>query len=204
MQKIYDEFATTYDEHRGLFDMSEILEIYWRSLNRRKGTLLDLGCGAGEPFAKWFVGRGWQVKGVDFSEKMLALASRYVPGMETIQMDMKAVDFEPHQFNAVTSIYSLFHLSLADQDTLFRKVFHWLKPGGKMLFTYATKAYTGSDQFEGTIEFMGRPLFYAHTTPEALRNTLENLGFTVEDEQYRTLGGETFLWVTIRKERSEQ
>jgi hypothetical protein len=68
-----------------------------------------------------------------------------------------------------------------------------------MLFTYATQFYTGSKQFEGTIQFMGRPLFYAHTTPQALRKILGETGFTVEDEQYRTIGGERFLWIMLRK-----
>jgi cyclopropane fatty-acyl-phospholipid synthase-like methyltransferase len=130
---------------------------------------------------------------------MLELASKYVPEMETIRVDMRKVDFTGERFDAVTAIYSLFHLPLADQNRLFKQVFHFLKPGGKMLFTYATQFYTGSKQFEGTIQFMGRPLFYAHTTPQALRKILGETGFTVEDEQYRTIGGERFLWIMLRK-----
>ncbi|HOC59654.1 MAG TPA: hypothetical protein PKN70_06880, partial [Smithellaceae bacterium] len=45
---------------------------------------------------------------------------------------------------------------------------HWLRPGGKLLFTYATKEYTGADIFNGFKKFMGENLFYSHTTPENL------------------------------------
>lgn len=199
MREIYDEFAATYDANRGQFDMSEILDSYWRRLDQPRGKLLDLGCGAGEPFAKWFADRAWDVTGVDFSRKMLQLAAKYVPRMETIQADMRAVDFNSGVFDAITGIYSLFHIPVNDQQALFKKAYGWLRPGGKMLFTYATKDYTGSERFEGFKEFMGRRLFYAHATPPELKNGLEKIGFKIEDKRYHFLGGETFLWVTISK-----
>ena len=65
--------------------------------------------------------------------------------------------------------------------------------------TYATADYTGHDEFEGTREFMGQALFYSHTTPERLRTQLATAGLDLVDEQHRTIGGETFLWVTVAR-----
>lgn len=196
LREIYDSFADTYEANRGLFDMRPIFEDFWRALNKTSGDALDLGCGAGEPFARNFIDRGWRVTGVDFSPRMLQLAQRFVPEMQRVQGDMTQVEFAPRSFDAITAVYSLFHLPRAQHPALFANIANWLRPGGKLLFTYATRHYTGADRFDGTIEFMGKPLYYSHDTPEQLREQLAKAGLEIESEDWREIGGETFLWVT--------
>lgn len=199
IREIYDRFAQTYDKNRYLFDMTDVMDDFFRRLPSIKGSLLDLGCGAGEPFPAYFIQKEWQVTGVDFSSKMLELAHRYQPAMKTIAADIREVEFPDEQFDAVTTIYCLFHIEYEKHEGIFRKIYRWLKPGGRGLFTYATKAYTGADSFSGYRKFMGERLFYSHTTPEKLREILETIGFKIDAFQYRSIGGETFLWVTIAK-----
>ena len=200
---IYDRFAATYEANRGLFDMTEVLEAFFGLLDIEKGRLLDLGCGAGEPFARFFVDRGWQATGVDFSGKMLEMAARYVPEMTTLRADMRQVEFAAGRFDAITAIYSLFHVPRDDHEALFEKWHHWLRPDGKALFTYATKAYTGSDEFDGYKKFLNEELYYSHKRPEELYADLERVGLGVEAADYRTIGGETFLWVTVGRRPTE-
>jgi SAM-dependent methyltransferase len=200
MQAIYDEFAADYEQSRGRFDMSAVLESFDRVVGPAPGKLLDLGCGAGEPIASAFVQRGWSVLGVDFSPEMLKLASQYVPGMLLLHADMRRLGcLAPGQFDAITAVYSLFHLPLDDQVALFANLQRWLRPGGAALFTYATREYTGRDRFSGSREFMGRELYYAHTTPDELEQQLTGAGLAVRAMDYRAIGGETFLWVTVTK-----
>ncbi|MHB8136830.1 MAG: class I SAM-dependent methyltransferase [Smithellaceae bacterium] len=199
LQEIYNRFADTYDKSRGLFDMSDVITDFFKRLPCRTGRLLDLGCGAGEPFPAYFIARGWQVTGVDFSFRMLEMAHRYQPDMETIFADIGEVDFPDEQFDAITSIYCLFHIEYQKHADIFRKMYRWLKPGGKSLFTYATKEYTGGEIFNGYKEFLGERLFYSHMTPGNLSATLISTGFTIESARYRQIGGETFLWMTIAK-----
>lgn len=199
LQKIYDRFAETYDKNRGLFDMTDVIDDFYKRLPRESGRLLDLGCGAGEPFPAYFIQNGWQVTGVDFSARMLELAGHYQPKMKTIFADIRTLKLSDYQFEAVTAIYCLFHIERQKHEEIFRKIYRWLKPGGMALFTYATKEYTGADIFDGYKEFMGEKLFYSHTTPENLTATLKSTGFSVESSQYRSIGGETFLWLTVAK-----
>jgi len=197
--RVYNEFADTYDESRGVFDMTAVFDSFYRNLGINQGKVLDLGCGAGEPIAAAFVKRGWSVTGVDFSEKMLELASRYVPKMRTLLADMREVDFGPGEFDAVTIIYALFHVPRVDQAALLERMFRWLRPGGKALFTYATREYTGQDEFDGYKEFMGQQLYYSHKTPDDLYEDLLTIGFEIQAKDYRDIGGEVFLWVTVCK-----
>ena len=69
LQEIYDGFAETYEENRGLFDMTEVFDPFYAGLKAKQGRLLDVGCGAGEPFARFFIDRGWTVTGVDFYDR---------------------------------------------------------------------------------------------------------------------------------------
>jgi len=196
LARIYDDFAETYEANRGVFDMTAVFDAFYSRLEGEPGKLLDLGCGAGEPFAAAFIRRGWAVTGVDFSERMLELARDYVPNMQTHFSDMREVDFEPGSFDAVTLIYALFHLPVEDQTALFGRIFRWLRPDGRLLFTYATSDYTGQDTFDGYKEFMGQPLYYSHKTPDGLYQDLQRIGFGVEATDYRNIGGEVFLWVS--------
>jgi len=199
LRDIYNGFARTYDRNRGQFDMAEVFDDFYARLGPGGGRLLDLGCGAGEPFAQYFIDRGWGVTGVDFSEDMLELASRYVPQMQRIHADMCEVEFPSACFEAITAIYSLFHVPSSEHAVLFNKFRRWLRPRGKALFTYATREYTGSIEFDGFREFMGQQLYYSHKSPEQLYADLEASGLEVESADYRNIGNETFLWVTAGK-----
>ncbi len=196
---IYNEFAATYEANRGMFDMSEVFDSFYRRLDVKNGHALDLACGAGEPFAATFLKNGWAVTGVDFSGKMLEMAAKFVPEMRVICEDVRNVDFPAGEFDAVTMIYALFHLPRDDHQALLEKIHCWLRPGGKLLFTYATQEYTGQEEFDGYKEFMGRHLYYSHKSPESLRADLERLAYEIEGWDYREIGGETFLWVTAGK-----
>lgn len=197
--QIYDAFADTYEQNRGLFDMSAVFEGFFQRFTGTVGNLLDLGCGAGEPFAAAFIRRGWTVTGVDCSARMLELAARHVPEMMRILSDMREVRFESGRFDAVTLVYALFHVPRDDHAALFGRIFQWLKPSGRLLFTYATREYTGQDTFDGYKAFLGEDLYYSHKRPEDLYADLEGIGFVIEAQDYRAIGGETFLWVTALK-----
>lgn len=179
--------------------MQPVLDDFFALLPARSGALLDLGCGAGEPVAKTFVEHGWDVTGVDFSSSMLALAAHYVPAMQPILADMREVSFASGQFDAITAIYSLFHVPSADHPALFTRLHDWLRPGGRLLFTYATADYTGTECFDGWKTFLGQRLYYSHTTPEALRDQLESARLRPETMILRDIGGERFLWVTATR-----
>lgn len=199
LREIYDVFAKTYEENRGQFDMSDILVGFYSTLKPENGKLLDLGCGAGEPVARYFTDHNWSVVGVDFSEQMIQLASKYVPEMQLMHADISEVDFESTQFDAIIASYSLFHISVDKHKDILKKFHKWLFPNGKALFTYATEEYTGSATFDGYKNFMGQALYYSHKNPDELYVDLEDIGFNIDSIDYRNIGGETFLWVTVSK-----
>lgn len=199
LEDTYNRFANTYESTRQSFDTEFIFNDFYDRLGNTTGTLLDLGCGAGKPIAKFFVEKGWSVTGVDFSEKMLALARDHVPEIQTIHSDIQTLAFDPNSFDAIIASYSLFHIPSENHQAVFSNMYAWLRPRGQALFTYATKHYTGYDEFDGYKEFLGEQLFYSHQTPEHLETLLKRIGFDIQSMQYHTIAAETFLWVIVKK-----
>ncbi|WP_420012867.1 class I SAM-dependent DNA methyltransferase [Tateyamaria sp.] len=89
---VYERQAAAYDAKRS----RALFEARW--LARFSACLptgarvLDLGCGAGEPIARWFIAEGFRVTGVDFAEPMLAIARARWPDGDWRHADMKQLD----------------------------------------------------------------------------------------------------------------
>ena len=171
-------------------------------LGLQKGDeILDIACGAGD-HSVLFAKNGLKVSGFDLSRSLISAAEKLAK-QEEVEVnfytgDMREINFPAKSFDAITAVYSLFHVPKADHQRLFEKMHRWLNPRGCLLFTYATKEYTGSDEFDGYKEFMGQQLYYSHKTSKALYKDLINSGFKITSTDYRDIGGETFLWVTVK------
>lgn len=62
----------------------------------------------------------------------------------------------------------------------------------------ATCEYTGQDEFDGEIEFLGRRLPYSHDRPTATLGNLAAAGLVVIGARLIETGGETFFRVIAR------
>jgi ubiquinone/menaquinone biosynthesis C-methylase UbiE len=207
LREVYERLAARYDAERSVFDVERILEEFHQRLQPLVATnatesvarVLDLGCGAGQPCAAFFVDAGWSVVGVDFCPAMLTLAGQQVPRLQRVLADVRQLHCRDSCCQAVMAVYSLFHVPWHEHGALFKRVYRWLVPGGQFLFTYATEQYTGAPVFEGYKSFLGERLFYSHGTPEQLHRQLAEAGLVVEQMALRQIGGEPFLWVTVQK-----
>lgn len=198
LREIYDGFAPEYDRGRALFDNQSQLTMLAERIPT-SADVLDVGCGSGMPVLKFFSERGDRVTGTDISSGMLALAEQHIPTAQLIRVDSAELNFDEQSFDLIASFYSLFHLEMDRQLQAFARFFRMLRPEGLACFTLASEKYTGAPEFCGTKVFAGVELPYSHGTPAAYRGHLEEIGFTIESMEHRTIGGETMLWVLVRK-----
>src|SRR5262245_42513604 len=98
------------------------------------GKVLDVGCGRGEPLARYFIERGYHVTGVDVVEEMLAMCRARFPRMKWPQVDMRQIDIG-EQFDIVIAWDSSFHLPRNDQRRMFDTFRKHTSPGGVLVFT---------------------------------------------------------------------
>ena len=99
----------------------------------RGGAVLDLGCGGGEPIARFLIDQGFSVTGVDAAGSQIDLAQTRFPRERWIKADMRTVVLD-EQFDAVVAWNSLTWLTHADQALMATRSAEWLKRGGRLLF----------------------------------------------------------------------
>lgn len=136
--------------------------------------VLDLGCGTGNPIAKYIVQKGFRVIGIDQSEKMLEIAKKEVPEAELIHSDMVNVQLADG-FGAAIAWDSIFHVERKHHSVIFHKLAKSLEHGGKLLMSVGG---SGADGF--TSEMFGHTFFYSGHEPEVTRRLLETEGFEIE------------------------
>ena len=104
----YDKIAEQYDGYGSHFSNEAELNEFM-SFVKPGGHVLDAGCGTGLK-ARALVDGGYQVTGIDISQKMLDLAKHRVPEATCEVGDMTALEFEEDSFDGVVSTYAVFHV----------------------------------------------------------------------------------------------
>lgn len=187
---LYEENAETWDRERG----KTLIEKAW--LDRFVGLLapgasvLDVGCGSGDPIATYLMSRGLAVTGVDASPAMVALCARRFPAHTWIAADMRIMDLG-RTFAGLLAWDSLFHLAPDDQERMFPLLARHAAPGTALMFT------SGPRHGEAIGSWRGEDLYHASLAPEEYRSRLDAAGFdvvahAVEDP---ACGGHT-VWLT--------
>ena len=80
--------------------------------------VLDLGCGGGEPAARFLVDHGMRVTGVDTSPALIALARERLPEQEWIVAEMRHLALD-RRFAGILAWDSYFHLAHEAQRAMF-------------------------------------------------------------------------------------
>ncbi|WP_298937501.1 class I SAM-dependent methyltransferase [uncultured Ruegeria sp.] len=166
---VYERQAAAYDatRSRALFE-ARWLTRFTASL-KPGDHVLDLGCGTGEPIARWFKAEGFTVTGVDFSEAMLTIARKRWPEGDWVQADMR--DFQLGQlFDGIIAWNSFFHLTADEQQDCIARMSRHLRVGGMLMLTVGP----GAGETHGTV---GTELVYhASLSPAGYASCLEENG----------------------------
>ena len=155
------------------------------------GTVLDVGCGMGEPIARHLIDRGLRVVGVDASPAMIGLCRARFPDHEWYVADMRELNLD-RQFEGILAWDSFFHLDMKDQRGVFPRFASHAKPGAPLMFT------SGSKEGEAIGVFCDEPLYHASLAPAEYEQLLVANGFVVrnfaaDDPQ---CGGHT-VWLAL-------
>ncbi|MDP1883885.1 MAG: class I SAM-dependent methyltransferase [Candidatus Moranbacteria bacterium] len=123
--KIAKEYAETFDSDRS---DDRYVDGLLACLNGNS-RILDLGCGTGR-LAGYMQAKGFEVVGVDLSEKMLEIAKRKHPEMGFILVDMRELELEEKSFDAVCLAYSIFHFEKPEAREILKRANVFLGSGG--------------------------------------------------------------------------
>ncbi|HOJ51922.1 MAG TPA: class I SAM-dependent methyltransferase [Syntrophales bacterium] len=183
-QRVLDYYRKRYfDEHAQDQLSGERKKIYRHALDlierfQSPGKLLDVGCGIGQ-LLKEALARGWDVLGVDPSEKSIAYA-RGLIGDRVVCGTLDDIK-ETGKFDCVTLINVLDHM--VDGGRQLRKTYHLLKEGGMIYLRlpngfFYSRLRRLSSKYRW-LNAMNRYLVFHEyvVTPVAIRRCLADYGY---------------------------
>ena len=137
------------------------------------GTILDIGCGSGEPIARYLIERGFAVEGVDSSPTLISVCSERFPKQSWQVADMRTLALG-RTFHGLLAWDSFFHLSHEDQRGMFSVFRQHAATATALMFTSGTSHGVAMGSYHG------EPLYHASLAPEEYGALLEANGFRVE------------------------
>ncbi len=189
--KVYDQISEWFDEHRSkeLIMEKHYLDLIAQHIPRGS-SILDVGCGTGEPLANYFLQQGYDYTGVDASHKMIERCKKSHPQGLWLLADMRKLQLEQH-FNLVIAWHSFFHLPIEDQPQTLKLMAEFVKPKGLLVFT------SGPERGEvwgnnGCYELYHASLSFDEYQAILVKNGFEIIEMNVEDPNC----GEATVWVT--------
>lgn len=189
---LYQRHATAYDQQRG----RRLMEAHWLdrflSLMPTQPSVLDIGCGMGEPIARHLIERGCAVTGIDSSEPLIALCRERFPQQAWQVADMRELALD-RRFDGLIAWDSFFHLTPDAQRQMFPRFRSHAADGAALLFT------SGPSHGEAIGSFEGEPLYHGSLAPEEYHSLLAENDFAVVDHVVEDpeCGGHT-VWLAQR------
>ena len=121
-----------------------------------RGRALDVGCGCDNRLIDFLREQAFQIDAVDVSERMVALAGRRHPDVRFRHADICRWEL-PYPYDFITGWDSIWHVPLAEQPAVLRKLCDGLNPGGVLIFTMG--GTDGPDEVQD--DHMGVPMYTA-------------------------------------------
>lgn len=120
------------------------------SFCRQPGPALDVGCGAGGRLVRLLQERGFHVTGIDISAEMIMLARENHPDESFLVADICTWDTD-QRFQLIVAWDSIFHLPLAMQEPVVKKICGLLADGGVLIYTFGDALGAHDDVMRGEL-----------------------------------------------------
>ena len=169
----YERHAMAWDEDRsrGAWNDKPWLDRFIAML-AKGASVLDLGCGSGNPVARHMAAQGLRITGVDSSPKFISLCRNRLPAHTWIVGDMSTLSLK-QWFQGILAWDSFFHLTPADQRRMFDVFREHAAPSTALMFN------AGPSHGEAIGSYRGDPLYHASLDPAEYATLLEGIGFKI-------------------------
>lgn len=169
---LYERHAADYDRDRGRSLQEKAwLDAFLQHV-RPAGSVLDIGCGMGEPIARYVLEARFGVVGIDSSPSLISRCQARFPESEWLVNDMRELSLH-RRFDGLLAWDSFFHLTMGDQREMFPRFAAHALPGAPLMFT------SGTARGESVGTYHGEPLYHASLAPLEYHELLIANGFSL-------------------------
>ncbi|MBL4854070.1 class I SAM-dependent methyltransferase [bacterium AH-315-J19] len=144
----YDKIAAWWNDYHmdSAYGVAQIMRAL--SFAPSQGNALDVGCGSGGRIIRRLKEQGYEVTGIDASEKMINLARKNHPDSLFIHEDIRHWETED-RFDFIVAWDCLFHLPLSMQKPVLSKFCNMLSDRGVMIHTFGDSLGKHTDSWQG-------------------------------------------------------
>ncbi len=139
------------------------------------GNMLELGCASGSFLAE-MQRKGWQVKGIEFSEK--AAENARSAGFDVYAGALETAPEPEIKYDLITGWMVFEHLHYPLE--CLEKICAWTKKEGWLAISVPNAAYFGFNLFTSREYSLHIPNHLFHYTPETVKTMLEKTGWKVD------------------------
>jgi hypothetical protein len=169
---IYQQYAIDWDRERGrtLFEKDWLDRFL--ALLPPNPSILDMGCGAAEPIARYFIEKGCDVTGIDSSASLIGMCKDRFPDQVWTVADMCTLSLD-RRFDGLLAWDSVFHLCPEDQRRMIPIFRRHARSKAALMFT------SGPSHGEAIGNYKGEPLYHGSLDGAEYRLLLDQNGFDV-------------------------
>lgn len=195
-----DAVIDLYQRHAGQFDADRdrsLFEKTWLdrflALAPAGGSVLDCGCGVGEPIARYVIACGFHLTGIDSSPAMIALCQSRFPAQTWITADLRVLSLN-RQVDAILAWDSFFFLTHDEQRAMFPVFAAHMPVSAPLMFN------SGSAFGQATGSYCGEALRHFSLGPDEYRSLLAANGFSAAEysAEDQSCGGRT-IWLARKQ-----
>lgn len=162
-------------------------------------SVLDIGCGAGVK-SKWLLNKGLKVMGGDFSENMVNIAKREVPGATFRVMDIKHLGEVDGTFDGVFAQAVLLHIPKTEAAAVIAGLKRKLNSGGYLYIAVKEKRPEGKEEEILVEEDYGYKYerFFSYFTLPEIQKYLTDIGMQICYENVSRTGHTNWIQVVAK------
>lgn len=170
------------------------------SLLPKGASVLDVGCGTGNK-SKYLESKGLSVMGIDFSEGMIAVATREVPTVPFVVMDIKDMSAMQQSFDGILAQAVLLHIPRAEMPPVINELKAKLKDDGLLYIAVKEKWPDGEEEGILKEEDNGYQYerFFSYFTLDEIRKYLSDASMSICYEDVARTGRTNWIQIVARK-----
>lgn len=170
------------------------------SLLQAGDCILDVGCGGGTK-SQYFITKGLRVVGIDFSEKMIAIAKRDTPEGEFHVLDLYEAGLLGQTFDCVFMEAVLLHVPRANVDALVDSFVKMVNDSGYVYIAVKDKKLGKPDEEIKVEHDYGYPYerFFSYFTVDEIKASMEQAGLEIVFEHIVPSGHTRWIEVIGKK-----
>jgi 2-polyprenyl-3-methyl-5-hydroxy-6-metoxy-1,4-benzoquinol methylase len=149
---------------------------------KEKRRAMDVGCGCNGRVIDVLISRGFRVEGLELSSRMIELAKQRHPNVTFHHADICDWEFS-RKYDLISAWDSIWHVPLANQEAVLKKIMGALTPGGVCIFTTG-----GLDEPGEKIDSaMGPEMYYSVLGIPATLRVISEVGCVCRHLEYDQL-----------------